>query len=169
MSPAFPVSGRLPIQSFQCVSYTAFRIWSGGRWYESAISLQKGVLVRVFPPTNYEPHAPGLHQNIRLPNERARLRAGGAHAHGAGLRDDGKRAGRGRGAAEYLLRAGHGGAEGDWQNGNDEPAAGGAPADGVRFPGVHGAKPRGGAGAGYRPCGPGGGDAKVSSRGGLCG
>src|SRR5690349_15047019 len=79
---------------------------------------RRGAL-RYFAP----PHAQGFPPHIRLPDERTRLRTSRPDAHRARLRNDFKREGGGRGAAQYLLGARYGGAKSARQDGIAAPAA----------------------------------------------
>src|SRR4030095_5231501 len=103
------------------------------------ISPWRGWLARVlFPPS----HAEIFHQDIRLPDERTRLGAGGALARGARVR-----AGRARGggryrAFKYLQRARHGGPKGAWQNGNARSHGEREATCCVWFPWLHGSGAR---------------------------
>src|SRR5438445_5202195 len=78
-------------------------------------------------------HAEIFHQDLRLPDERARLGTGRALAHGTRLRTCRTRDRSRRRAPEHVQRARHGRPEGAGENGNARSHGKRAAARGVRF------------------------------------
>src|SRR5580704_15170395 len=89
----------------------------------------------------YQHYAECVHQDVRMPDERAGFGGGGGAARGEGVYIGGVRGGGGRDFAEHVQRKGRGGAKGDREDakpggGGAEKSAGG----GFGFHGLHGAE-----------------------------